>query len=175
MRQIALHGMHGVGKFALVDDEDYEELNKHKWLVQKKPGTCYVCRYESGSGKTSLIFMHRQIMSPPDDMQIDHINHNGLDNRRCNLRICTQAENMRNSVKQKTARGGCPSSIYRGVSWNSGRGKKWKVGIKTGDVQIHLGYFNDEIEAAHAYDAAAIEYHGEFAHPNFPELSALTV
>ena len=92
----------------------------------------------------------------------DHINGNGLDNRRENLRICTHAENQRNS---RSARGS--SSQYKGISWNK-RDKRWYSHIRIDDKQQHLGVFTSEVKAAKAYDAAALKHWGRFAKPNFP-------
>ena len=94
---------------------------------------------------------------------VDHINRNSLDNRRANLRLATHDENARNRVKINKK---C-SSIYKGVCWNKHH-KKWQGQIQVQRKSMHLGYFDDELDAARAYDAAAEKYHGEFACLNFP-------
>jgi hypothetical protein len=140
--------------FALVDAEDYEWLKDYKWHVTRRGacGTAYAGRRERGR----LVLMHRQIMNPPKGMVVDHINGNGLDNRRCNLRICTQKQNVHNS----RGRAG-KKSRFLGVS---PAGDKWvaKVGGQ------YLGVFDDEVEAAKARDRRAREIYGEHAWLNFP-------
>jgi len=156
------------GKFAIVDDEDYEELNKYKWQARIGANTYYAYRGITKNGKTKILFMHEQIMNPPKNMDTDHIDRNGLNNRRSNLRICSRSQNMHNIV----ARG--KTSKYKGVSWEIGqiyKGKqypgRWRAGIKQDYKTYHLGSFNSEIEAAKAYDRKAIELYKEFANTNF--------
>jgi hypothetical protein len=109
------------------------------------------------------IRMHREILGlPPGRVpQVDHRNHDTLDNRRQNLRIVTNGQNQANRVKQVRL----ASSRYKGVSW-SARLKKWKAEIKVDSKRIHLGYFTSERAAARAYNRAAIAAFGEFAHLN---------
>ena len=96
-------------------------------------------------------------------MMIDHINHNGLDNRRENLRICTNAENNRHRRKPKNNTSG-----YKGVCWDKSK-KKWRARIEKDNKNIHIGYYNILEEAARAYDAKAKELFGKYAQLNFPE------
>ncbi|UCD51662.1 MAG: HNH endonuclease [Phycisphaerales bacterium] len=105
--------------------------------------------------------MHRQIMKPPKGMVVDHINCNGLHNRRRNLRICTQLQNS-----QKTHRRRPGKSRYRGVF---PRGDKWQAAIQHDSEQMYLGLFDTEIEAAKARDRKVLELAGEFAVLNFPK------
>jgi hypothetical protein len=107
--------------------------------------------------------MHRAVMGVEDKRYVDHQNHNGLDNRRKNLRIATWEENCWNKRKPNTN----SSSIYKGVMWDKRRGN-WQVMIGYKGKKIFIGYFDDEQEAARAYDAKAKELYGEFAALNFP-------
>jgi len=146
------------GKYAIVDPEDYVELNRHKWFAKNDKNTYYAARIENGK----KIYMHRQIKPPPRGFVVDHINHKGFDNRKINLQIVTVQENNWNSGKTiKEA-----SSKYKGVS-RCKRTNKWRAVICVNGQDMHLGYFDDESEAAKAYDAAAKEYRGGFAVLNF--------
>ena len=108
--------------------------------------------------------MHREVCKVADDMLVDHINHNGLDNRKANLRPATWAQNIRNRKKYFDK----SRSRYKGLVWDR-YSNKWRARICLNRTQIQLGSFDDEIEAAKAYDRAAKKYHGEFASLNFPE------
>jgi len=104
--------------------------------------------------------MHRAILNAPPRMDVDHINGNGLNNTRENLRLCTRSQNMMN----QRLKGG--TSRFRGVSWLKG-GAKWHAQVRANGKRLHLGLFTDETEAAMAYDAAARELFGDFARLNF--------
>jgi len=160
MKEIALTQ----GKVAIVDDEDYEGLNQWMWYAHACRKKWYACRTLHKDGEIITLRMHRLILNTPDNKETDHINGNGLDNRRCNLRICNDTENCRNS-KMRT---GAKSSSFKGLDWFRHQ-KKWRVRISVDKKSIFLGYFNDEGEAANAYDEAAKKYHGEFANLNFKE------
>lgn len=147
------------GKRALVDDWNFEELNKYKWHASKNTcGGYYAQRNKDGD----TISMHRQILELKygDGYQADHVNHNTLDNRERNIRVCTNAENHHN---QRITQG---SSKFKGVCWNK-KSKKWQSGIMIGGIQKYLGQFNNEVVAALRYDKAARRYFGEFALCNF--------
>lgn len=162
MREILLNQ----GKVAIVDDSDYEFLNQFKWHAHQNHGrNWYVERLINQDGKRKELFMHRVILNAPKGMETDHINGDGLDNRRCNLRICTTSENQQNQRVQSRAK----SSKFKGVSWRA-REQKWRAGIQIHTKQIMLGYFVSEIKAALAYDEAAKKYFGEFAKTNFIEV-----
>ena len=144
--------------YAIVDDADYEELSKHKWCAMKTKWGFYATRKSpKKNGKRHTIRMHRQILGLKhgDPRQGDHQNHNTLDNRRANLRICT---NQENSMNQKSPPD--TASQFKGVSWYY---KKWIAGIKVNGVRKHLGSFVSEKDAALAYNKAAKKYFGEFA------------
>ena len=138
---------------ALVDDEDYEELNQYSWYAEKGRYTYYAARTDKLKKK---IRMHRVIMNPLFHLQVDHINRDGLDNRRKNLRICTHQQNQCNRKLSKNN-----SSGIRGVCWDKFR-KKWKAKIKINNKTKYLGRFKDKLEAKEVYTKAAKEYFGAF-------------
>jgi len=150
------------GKFALVDNDMFEELNQFKWCAAKDGNTFYAVRNIYNNRKRKTIRMHRQILGLIDSkIQCDHKNHEGLDNQKSNLRSCTIAENQRN----QRPRIGC-SSKYKGVYFNK-LCKKWMAYIKVENKSTTIGLFTNEIEAAKAYDKAAKVHHKEFAYTNF--------
>lgn len=167
MKQIDLRH----GYFALVDDEDYNLVAELAWFPLKRRtrngGDCIVYaahnmpRGTRRGGGRKCVLMHRVILGlRSDELLVDHLNSNGLDNRRCNLRICSHTENMRNRRLHVNN-----SSGYKGVyARDSG---KWIANIHVDRKQIHLGTFDSREEAAEAYDDAARKYHGEFARLNF--------
>ena len=151
------------GQFALVDDTDYDWLNQWKWCVTGIEEAFYAIRNSPKiEGKSHQIFMHRVILGLEykDGQQGDHTNHNTLDNRRANLRICTQQQNQMNQKLQKNK-----TSRFKGVCWDK-QHKKWKAGIKVKKELKNLGRFNTEEDAATAYNKAAKKYFGEFAFLN---------
>ena len=151
------------GYETIVDDDMYNYLNQWKWSAQKGRNTYYaVHSSKPQNGKQKSICMHREILGlkAGDGRHTDHINGDGLDNRRCNLRICTRSQNHQN---RHSIRG---TSQFKGCSWYK-RDKNWEVSITLNSRKIHLGYFDNEIEAAKAYDKKAGELFGEFAKCNF--------
>lgn len=150
------------GKYAIVDDEDFEKINKFKWCAHyKSNGRWYAVRtIRKANDKQATLIMHRMIMNVPTGLQIDHRNHNGLDNRKCNLRICTNTENRYNLKSQEG------TSKYKGVYWNK-INKKWIVQIQLNGKSTYLGSYLNEIDGALAYDIKATELFGEFAYLNF--------
>jgi hypothetical protein len=139
---------------AIVDAADYEWLKEYKWYAgsPNRAGQVYARRNSS----KGIVLMHRMIMNPPKGKVVDHLNGNTLDNRRCNLHICTQRENTWN--RRKTAYG---QSRFMGVS---PRGDKWQA--KVG--RHYLGLFDDEVEAAQVRDREALRMYGAKAWLNFP-------
>ncbi|MFA6281244.1 MAG: AP2 domain-containing protein [Candidatus Omnitrophota bacterium] len=160
------------GKVALVDDADYEELNKYKWQAKKNKLTFYATRTviigdikssRNPLRKRTSVLMHREIVNAAKGWDVDHANHNGLDNRRTNLRLCSRSENQGNRINSCNS-----TSKYKGVSWDKVK-RKWRARIACGKKNTSIGRFNSEIEAAKAYDKKAKELFGEFAYLNMPE------
>lgn len=146
------------GKYALVDDEDFARVNQHKWHAQKL-GSNWYARGRCGN-RVLKVFMHRFIMNAPKGKYLDHIDGNGLNNQKLNLRFATCQENNRN--RKKTP--GCTSD-YKGVHWSTCK-RKWRACIKVDYGRIHLGRFDLEPSAAIAYNRAAVKYFGKFAKLN---------
>ncbi len=151
------------GKFAIVDAADFDRLNKYKWHIIKTSRAIYASRSINRKSFRKAIRMHRAITNAPKGLVVDHINHNGLDNRKSKLRLCTPKQNARNMRPRK----GC-SSKYKGVSYHKVK-KLFQAYIRHNSKIIHLGYFKNEIDAAKAYDKAAKKFFGEFAYLNFPD------
>lgn len=130
------------GRSALIDDDDFERVSKLAWWVT--PQGYAVAKPPSGSRKRKTISMHRLVINAPPGSEVDHINRNKLDNRKCNLRLCTHSENCRNKGKRR----GC-SSQHRGVSWNKRKGA-WQVVIRVNGRLKWGGWFTSEDDAAKA-------------------------
>jgi len=151
--------------YAIVDDEDFDKLNLYKWSATKQHKTYYAIRaFKKTDGVRTTIRMHRSIMSAPETMQVDHLNSNGLDNRKSNLRLCNNAENNRNRGKYITNTSG-----YKGVSWNK-QHNKWRSQIFVDYKTVFLGYFQELKDAVQAYDEGAKKYHKNYAKLNLKVL-----
>lgn len=153
MKKIKLGGKRGIGKYAIVDDEDFELLNTFNWSIN-------INRYAEGRVNGLRVRMHQLICKASTGKVVDHINGNPLDNRRNNLRACTQSENLMNIKNARKH-----TSQFKGVGWHK-QHKKWRAFIRTLGKMQHLGLFNKEEEAARAYNEAAQKYFGEFANLN---------
>ena len=140
----------------LIDNDDYEKVNSIKWHVYITKGLIYFRTWSYIGRKQTLLFLHQLVAKTPKGMKTDHANGNTLDNRKCNLRICTAAENTRNQ-KRRTDN----SSGYKGVSWAKRRGK-WVAQIIKDGKHHFLGHFSTPEEAHNAYCEASKNYHGEF-------------
>jgi len=146
----------GNGLFALVDAADYPKISQYKWYASRKGKSIYAITLDGGRE----VAMHRMIMKPRRGYIVHHRDHNGLNNRRDNLLVCTPRQHL-------AARGPCGGAsrfvgVYR-------RGNKWEARIRCRGKVYYLGFFDDEVEAAKARDRKAYELHGEFAYLNFPE------
>lgn len=148
------------GKFALVNEDDYGILKRFKWTLSILNGRPYATRMmptsEAGKLVKKTILMHREIMKPPQGMEVDHRDGNGLNNQRSNLRICTHAENVRNRGKQKNNKSG-----YKGVKFEK-RGNKYVAQIKYSNVVYYLGTFSSPVEAHEAYKEASKKLHKKY-------------
>jgi hypothetical protein len=157
------------GKFAIVDACDYEWLSRWNWWLLKFPMSYghlfYAARSAGGRLNKHTILMHREVARRaglPESKEYDHIDRNGLNDSRSNLRPASRTQTRANSTKSKGK-----SSQYKGVYWHKKAGK-WMARIGVNRKMRFLGYFTDEVEAARAYDRAALEIYGEFACLNFP-------
>lgn len=151
---------------ALIDLEDADLVSRHLWHAYRNRGGTWYARTNTPWGsRPASIRMHRLIMGLGSgrDVHVDHIDGCGLNNRKSNLRPASPSENMMNRGPTKTVRSG-----FNGVHPHNQSGK-WQAQIKSGTLRRSLGLFSDPAEAASAYDAAAVELHGEFAVLNFPE------
>lgn len=147
------------GRKAIVDDEDFKKFNKFNWSITAG----YAVRSKSlkNGGKKGLIVLHRIIVNCPKGMQVDHINNNTFDNRKSNLRICTDRQNRWNRGKQKNNTSG-----FKGVYWDK-NAKKWGVRVNN----LYIGIFINPLHAAMAYDIWAKDLHGEYANLNFKSMN----
>lgn len=160
MKEIPLYRGKEIVAFALVDDENYDELNRWTWRGNEKGRAvrCYNIK-----GKKFHVFMHRVITNAPVGVEVDHKDRNPLNNQKGNLRFATRQQNQSNAPKQR----GLYTSKYKGVSLCSENGK-WHAGICINLKSFNLGYYDTEIEAAKVYDQQARRHFGEFAYLNFP-------
>jgi len=146
----------GKGLFATVDAADYAEVSKYRWYAARGGSNVYAATCKNGR----TVYMHRMLMRPRKGYVVDHIDGNGLNNRRCNLRVCTPAQNLAN----KAPRGGTSQfvGVYRCRD-------KWVAHVTRRGKYYYVGLFDDEVAAAKARDRTAYELHGEYAYLNFPE------
>ncbi len=143
------------GKFAIVDDADAELVSKYRWFCLN---VGYAARQVRIDGKEVTQMMHRLLLGAADDQLVDHINHDTLDNRRANLRLCTRTDNQRNQKRNSKNTTG-----HKGVSYDKRR-NKFTASIHISGKQIHLGRFASVEDAAKAYEDAAARHFGEFSY-----------
>ena len=148
------------GMVTVVDDEDFDYLNQWKWHVLRVEKLCYAVRSVRKGKGGSQILMHRQLLNVPKGKETDHKDGDGLNNCRSNLRICNHQQNHYNLRNQVNT-----SSIYKGVHWDKDK-HKWRASLKVEGKIKRLGRFKDEVQAALAYNWAALNYFGEYARLN---------
>lgn len=144
-------------KTVLIDEEDWNLVKDIEWYLHNSLHTSYARGHIT---RTKYIYMHRLIMKAKEKEFVDHIDGNGLNNQKSNLRICTHSQNLQNRHKSNPG-----TSKYKGVSWSSNM-RKWEATILANGKVRHLAKTTDEIWAARIYDAAARKYFGEFAKTN---------
>ncbi len=158
------------GYFTKVDDDDYEKFSAYRWYAapdsRNNKDVRALRAMRISKNKRRTVALSRFILNAPDGMCVDHINHDTLDNRKSNLRLCLPSENSRNRKKAKNNTTG-----FKGLVWDNQR-KKWKavvyITIKGKEKHFTAGRFNTKEEAAKAYDKKAKELYGDFAIFNFP-------
>lgn len=150
------------GDVTWVDTDDYDQIVRYPWSMVARGKNRYAYRREYTHGKCMMIFLHRFLLNAPAGKMVDHINGDGLDNRRCNLRICSNAENQRNSRCQSNNRSG-----FKGVRKC---GNRWRATIHVAGGTTSIGYFDTAEEAAKAYDKHALSVWGIYARTNFPRI-----
>lgn len=153
MKRIKAYSRKYGNKYIKVSDEDYDRVKAYNWTVEKS-GKRYYAMRKDGDKKMRL---HRFIMQPKASHEVDHINHNGLDNRRENLRVVTAKQNRVNRPKTVSN-----TRKYKGIYFDT-RVKKWVAQISYRRKRVYLGAFKRAKDAAQAYNNAAIKYYGEFA------------
>lgn len=157
--EVPVFNRSGIIGYMKVDLEDLELANSRKWYLNMKKYASY------GEGSVRLktyrkIFFHRLVINVPNDLCVDHINRDTLDNRKINLRVVTSVQNQMNKRGYKNR-----SSRYKGVTWGK-EAKKWEVRVMLKGKQHFVGRFNDELDAAKAYNDRARDLFGEFAYQN---------
>jgi hypothetical protein len=158
------------GKVALIDDED-AHLAQFKWCVAGTGAKAYAIRNPGSRNTCKRLLLHREVLGAPSGTEVDHVNGDGLDCRRSNLRLATNTQNHWNMGKRCDNTSGFKGAFFlrSNKKPQKVRRKPWLAQIKANGQTIYLGYFATAEDAARAYDKAAKELHGEFARLNFPE------
>jgi hypothetical protein len=153
------------GKVAIVDEVDFPKVSLYRWWAAEHRRTWYAyTTVKDDNGKRHTVYMHRLITGASKGRKVDHKDHNGLNNRRSNLRVCTNAQNLKN-------RSGAPASNtsgYVGVWWCN-KTNCWVAEVYDGGKKFRVGTFGHREHAARARDAAARNLNGEFVFQNFSE------
>ena len=145
------------GLEAVIDLQDISCVSGSNWYAFGRGKHKYAARWSFGDEGKKLILMHRHILQPPNEMDVDHADGNGLNNRRSNIRIATRSQNMHNKKMQRNNTSG-----FKGVHWDRNK-KKWQANIKLNDKRHYIGLFNSAEEASEAYRAASEKLHLDFA------------
>lgn len=148
------------GKYALVDDEDYERVSQFKWTAKEATQGCTWYAYRRARGRS--IHLHRFILDAPANLHVDHKNHDGLDCRKNNMRLATPLQSTWNRRQRSDSR-----MQFKGVVRMKG---KYTPKVYVGEHQVYFGTYNNQEDAARVYDAVVTRLRGEFAHTNFPDI-----
>lgn len=165
MKLLPLSGKNGQGKFAKVDDWNYDWLSRYKWCQHKgRNGVCYAVRRTTRQEGNRVVSMHREIMRANKGEYVDHKDGDGLSNEEANLRRCTNKENVTNARIRSDNTSG-----YKNVSLHRD-GRRWKVQAAFNNQIVYIGLFDNIHHAALAADLWAVDLHGDFARTNFKVL-----
>ncbi|MFE7820556.1 HNH endonuclease [Priestia megaterium] len=170
MREIKLSGKHAKGRTAIVDDEDYYRISSFNWWMNDK-GYAVRSGLKRKGEPDKTIYMHHEIMDSEgkEGLRLDHINRNPLDNRKQNLRYATVSQNNINvGIRADN------SSGYKGVQWYKPR-RKWLASVSCQGKKIHIGYYENKLDAAKAYNTKVLELFGEFAYLNDVDHSGFVI
>ncbi len=151
-------------RVALVDDEDYDRVTRHKWQLTPSNRTDYAGRRVNYGNGRVMERLHRVVLEAPEGVEVDHINNDGLDCRRENLRLATRGQQNQN---QRSRRAGGLKGVWR-VKGKPNLTRPWRAELKCAGRRFRLGSFATEDEAARAYDRKAVELFGPFARLNYP-------
>lgn len=147
----------------VIDTSDFDLIKDYTWVANNRRDETFYARTILQNPRRNLKMEH-VLLPPKDGLTPDHIDRSGMNNRRLNLRYATKSQQTANQKRRQSSK----TSQYRGVSWNKDT-NKWRAQITAEDRKNHLGLFSSEVDAAKAFDAAALKYYGEFASLNFPE------
>lgn len=160
MKEIIVHSKKYGNQTALIDDCDFRIVSGYHWMLRKYNTVQYAYAKSKDPGR-HYVDMHRLIVGCPEGKEVDHRDHNGLNNQRANLRVCEKSENRKNIRMPITNTSG-----FKGVHFRDGLSKPWRVKIDVDGKVIYGGYFSDKAEAAKKYNEMAVKYYGEFAQLN---------
>lgn len=165
MKELKLSGKSGIGKFALIDDEDYDRLSEFNWYFHPTGYTYSIIKI---NGIPTTVLMHRYINNTPSGLDTDHINGNRLDNRKENLRSCSHSDNCKNRPISKNNKSGFKGVSVFNVKYKGKCMPYIRAKIRVSGKSIHLGNFETLELASKAYEEASKKYFGEFARPSNP-------